>query len=69
VGNTYLRTFDSMRDAVGIPYLGDNSTIPTGTALQRLAFSEPETQQPVKKCKEKDLTITSALHASLAATN
>jgi hypothetical protein len=69
VGKNYLNTFDLMRDAVGIPYLGDKSTAPSGTVFQKLSFSEQETQQLINRCKAKNLSVTAALHASIAATN
>jgi hypothetical protein len=69
VGNNYLGTFDLMRDAVGIPYLGNENTIPTETVTQNLSFSVQETQVVVKKCKDRDISVTAALHASIAATN
>jgi hypothetical protein len=69
VGNNYLRTFGLMRDAVGIPYLGSEKTLPTETVSQNLSFSARETQEIVKKCKDRDISVTAALHASIAATN
>jgi hypothetical protein len=68
VGKNYLRTFELMRDAVGIPYLGSSKTLPTETVSQNLSFSARETQEIVKKCKDRDISVTAALHASIAAT-
>ena len=65
----YVKTFYQAAGAVGIPYDGELSTIPSGTRSSRLTVSIAETEMITKKCKEKAISVTSAIHASVAATN
>ena len=54
--------------AVGIPYKGD-ITVPGGTRSSRLVFSSTETNFITSQCKARGLSVTSSVHASIAATN
>jgi hypothetical protein len=69
LGNQYLSTFGLAGGAVGIPYDGETSTLPQGTRSARLTFDAPNTGAIVDKCKELGVSVTSAVHASVAAAN
>ncbi|CAI6331584.1 unnamed protein product [Periconia digitata] len=62
-----LETFALTEGAVGIPYL--DAEMPGGTQLARTTFSEETTKKVIAKCKEKGFSVTSAVNASVAATN
>ena len=64
-----VKTFYQAASAVGIPYKGEGTTLPSGTHSFRLLLSTSETGAIIRHCKEKAITITSAVHASAAATN
>ena len=64
-----VETFYPAADAVGIPFKGGATTSPGGTRSSRLVFSTSETDFIVSQCKVKGFSVTSATHASIAATN
>ena len=63
----YVETFYRAAGAVGIPYKGE--VIPGGTRSSRLVFNPSETNLVASQCKAKGFSVTSAVHASVAATN
>ena len=65
----YLETFHQAAGAVGIPYKGEAITLPGGTRSSRFVFSTSETDFVINQCKAKGFSVTSAVHASIAATN
>lgn len=65
----HLGTFHQAAGAVGIPYKGEAITLPGGTRSSRLVFSTSETNIVINQCKAKGFSVTSAAHASIAATN
>ena len=65
----YVETFYPAAGAVGIPYQGDATTLPGGTHSSRYLFSPSETNIIISQCKAKGISVTSAVHASIAATN
>lgn len=65
----YLETFNQAAGAVGIPYKGEAVTLPGGTRSSRFVFSTSESNFVVSQCKAKGFSVTSAVHASIAATN
>ena len=65
----YVETFYQAAGAVGIPYQGEATTHPSGTRSSRVFFSPSETNIIISQCKAKGISLTSAVHASLAATN
>ncbi len=69
LGQKYVETFHQAAGAVGIPYRGEAITLPGGTRSSRCVFSTSETNFVVSQCKIKGLSVTSAVHASVAATN
>ena len=62
-------TFSRAAGATGIPYKGEDSTMPGGTRSSRLALSVSETSGVVSQCKARDLSVTSAVHASVGMAN
>ena len=64
----YIETFYQAAGAVGIPYKGE-VTVPGGTRSSRLVLSPSETNFVASQCKAKGFSVTSAVHASVAATN
>ena len=64
----YVETFYQAAGAVGIPYKKE-ATVPGGTRSSRLIFSQSETSLVASQCKAKGFSVTSAVHASVAATN
>ena len=64
----HVETFYQAAGAVGIPYKSE-VTVPGGTHSSRLVFSPSETNLVASQCKAKGFSVTSAVHASVAATN
>lgn len=64
-----VETFYQTAGAIGIPYGGEGTTSPSGTRSSRLAFSLFETLSIVDQCKNRGLSVTSAVHASVATAN
>ena len=65
----YVETFYQAAGALGIPYKGTPSTLPRGTRSARLAFGTADTAAVICACKARGLSITAAVHASIAAAN
>lgn len=63
----YISTIAHMKDAVGVSYRGDPSTLPTGTRSARLRFSQPFSKAISEACKARDISTLAAVHASVAA--
>ena len=55
--------------AVGIPCLGHASTPPAGTRSAAIKLSPATTEKVVAACKARGVTVTSAVHASIAGAN
>lgn len=64
-----VETFAHAQGAVGIPYTGDATTIPTGTRAAELTFTPATTAAALSATKARGLGITAATHASVAAVN
>ncbi|MCJ1456633.1 hypothetical protein MMC28_006995 [Mycoblastus sanguinarius] len=64
-----VETFHQITGAVGIPYKGEATTLPSGTRSSRLILIPSETTSIVSSCKVRGFSVTSAIHASVAATN
>jgi hypothetical protein len=69
LGTHYLNTFAHAAGSIGIPYLGDSSTLPQGTRSVTRTLSTSTTAAVIQKCKALNLSVTSAVHASVAAAN
>ncbi|ERF72997.1 hypothetical protein EPUS_08854 [Endocarpon pusillum Z07020] len=63
----YISTLAHVTGAVGVSYLGDKSTLPSGTRSARLTLSQPTTRAIFEACKARDINVLSAVHASVAA--
>lgn len=61
-----LASFSLAAGAVGIPYNGDKMSVPAGTHSARTIFSVPATAAVVEATKARGLTVTAAVHASIA---
>jgi hypothetical protein len=68
-----LETFLLTEGAVGIPCLNNiganGEAMPGGTLIARTTLSEEATAKVVSRCKQMGISVTSAMHASIAATN
>lgn len=62
-------TFSQASGATGIPYLGDNSTVPAGTRSATFTLSPEVTKSVVEACKARGVSVTSAIHSSVAGAN
>ncbi|KAJ5715135.1 uncharacterized protein N7483_012316 [Penicillium malachiteum] len=62
-------TFALAAGALGVPYTGDASTLPSGTRAAKLKLSPRMTADARAAAKSRGVDITSAVHASLAAVN
>ena len=63
----YISTIAHTKDAVGVSYRGDRSTLPAGTRSARLRLSQPFSKAISEACKARDISTLSAVHASVAA--
>ncbi|KAI1495887.1 hypothetical protein F5X99DRAFT_422566 [Biscogniauxia marginata] len=68
-GAALVGTFAQAVGAVGIPYLGDAATLPGGTRSAALTFSPATTEKIVTACKARGVSVTAAVHASVAGAN
>ena len=64
-----METFYESAGAVGIPYRNEGTTLPRGTRSSRYFFSPSETKNIICQCKAREISVTSAVHASVAAAN
>ncbi|KAK6078946.1 hypothetical protein SCUP234_05872 [Seiridium cupressi] len=64
-----LATLRHVPGSVGLPYDGTQATKPRGTRGIRRSLSENNTELIVSACEERNITLLSAVHASLAAIN
>lgn len=55
--------------AVGIPFMGDWTTLPAATGSVWMQLSPDTTRKLIQACKQRQVTVTSAVHASLACAN
>ena len=55
--------------AIGIPYEGDATTRPSGTRSVKLTLDPQTTATIVEAVKARGLTVTAAIHASVASAN
>ncbi|KAI0450718.1 hypothetical protein F5B21DRAFT_528734 [Xylaria acuta] len=63
-------TFSHSIGAIGIPCLGTTTaTPPGGTRSAALAFSAPTTAEIIAVCKARGVSVTAAVHASVAGAN
>lgn len=69
IANDYTGTFAHTLGAIGIPFEGDPTTRPAGTRSVQLALDPQTTATIVDAVKKKGLTVTAAVHASVASAN
>ncbi|KAJ5701473.1 hypothetical protein N7488_009021 [Penicillium malachiteum] len=62
-------TFTFIEGALGIPYTGDASTVPTGTGIIQVTLSPRVTAEARDAARARGLKVTAAVHASIAAVN
>ncbi|KAF2877544.1 hypothetical protein BDV95DRAFT_625398 [Massariosphaeria phaeospora] len=67
LGQTCVETFGLTSGAVGIPFL--QGTVPQGTLSAAVRLSPALTKGVVQAAKKRDISVTSAVHASLAFAN
>ncbi|KAJ9317335.1 hypothetical protein DTO271D3_2625 [Paecilomyces variotii] len=68
-GRKAFETFGLAAGAIGIPCLGDSTTIPRGTRCVCVTLSPQTTAAVVEAVRSRDLSVTAAVHASIAAAN
>ncbi|CRG84063.1 hypothetical protein PISL3812_01403 [Talaromyces islandicus] len=69
IGQQCVATFGHAVGAIGIVSRAPVDTRPGGTRTARLYLTEEETKTVVQACKNKQVSVTSAVHASVAAAN
>lgn len=65
----FIATLANTKCALGTPYRGDNQTVPGGTQSVRIRLSALTTQTLIDACNRLGISLTSAVHAAIAATN
>ena len=69
LGQQGVASFGATLGAIGISCRAPANTVPCGTRIARLHLTKDETTAAVKACKIRDISVTSAVHASVAAAN
>ncbi|KAJ9300268.1 hypothetical protein DTO271G3_2385 [Paecilomyces variotii] len=64
-----FETWGLAAGAIGVPCVGDSTTIPRGTRCACVTLSPQTTTAVVGAVRSRDLSVTAAVHASLAAAN
>lgn len=65
----YVASFGHATGAIGIASRAPAETSPGGTCFSRLHLTEQETKAVVQGCKARKLSVTAAVHASIAGAN
>ncbi|KAK8112664.1 hypothetical protein PG984_013190 [Apiospora sp. TS-2023a] len=65
----YVGTFAHALGAIGIPCLGDANTLPVGTRSALLTLDKEETERAMAACKQVGISMSAAVHASVAGAN
>ena len=69
LAHDYIDTFSQAAGAIGISYKGELTTTPGGTRSSQLTLSVSDTSFVVSRCKGRGISVTSAVHASVAMAN
>jgi hypothetical protein len=69
LGEKCVGTFGAAAGAIGIASRASAETLPGGTRIARLHLTEEETSAAVRACKARKISVTAAVHASIAAAN
>ncbi|KAI1737841.1 hypothetical protein F4680DRAFT_460188 [Xylaria scruposa] len=64
-----VETFEHTVGAIGIPYLGNAMTLPAGTHSAVFALGATTTEEVLEACKARGVSVTAAVHASVAGAN
>ena len=64
----FLDTLAYNIDAIGTPYISGHKIIPGGTRGSQLRFNQAETTELKSRCQHLNVTLESAVHASVTAT-
>ncbi|KAA6409144.1 MAG: hypothetical protein FRX48_06697 [Lasallia pustulata] len=67
MADRYISTLAHTKGAVGLLCRGDKSTLPSGTRSARLRLSQSTTKAISEACKARNISVLSAVHASVAA--
>ncbi|KAJ5267269.1 hypothetical protein N7478_010077 [Penicillium angulare] len=65
----YVSSFGHAAGAIGIVSRAPAETSPSGACFSRLHLTEQETKAVVQGCKARKLSVTAAVHASVAGAN
>ncbi|KAI2620018.1 hypothetical protein GGR54DRAFT_647647 [Hypoxylon sp. NC1633] len=68
-GAAVVAMFAYIVGALAIPYLGDAGTLPAATHAAQITFSKGTTEMIVADCKARGISVTAAVHASVAGAN
>ena len=69
IGEQCVSTFGKAVGAIGIASHASADTLPGGTGIARLHLTKEETSAVVQACKDRKISVTAAVHASIAAAN
>lgn len=69
IGQQCVASFGHTIGAIGIASRVPVEILPGGTRTTRLYLTEEETKTVIQACKSKKISVTSAVHASIAAAN
>ncbi|KAJ5623837.1 hypothetical protein N7510_000146 [Penicillium lagena] len=69
LSQNYVASFGHAAGAIGIASRAPAETSPGGTCISRLHLTEQETKAVLQGCKARNLSVTAAVHASIAGAN
>lgn len=69
LGAKCVESFGLAVGAIGIASRAPTETVPGGTHIARLHLTEAETSAVLQACKARKISVTAAVHASVAAAN
>ena len=69
VADRYTATFGYYTDCVGVEFKGDENALPGGTRTVQLQLSTQTTNRITEACRKLGVSVTSAVHASVASAN
>lgn len=68
-GQQCLQTFGAAAGAIGIASYTSSEVLPAGTRSARLSLNQKDTSVVIAACKARRVSVTAAVHASIAAAN
>ncbi|KAH8692907.1 hypothetical protein BGW36DRAFT_385475 [Talaromyces proteolyticus] len=69
IGAKCVGSFGHAAGAIGISSPAPPETLPGGTKFARLHLTEQETKKVIQACKARNISVTAAVHASIATAN